>query len=70
MDSRFKSGQFREGLARFWHGAWVSTEQKQYPRKNVPVIVKRPKLPRSALEATVQGIEFGANEHKVQLHAI
>ena len=60
-------GQFREGLARFWHGAWVSTEQKQYPRKNVPVIVKRPKLPRSALEATVQGIEFGANEHKVQI---
>lgn len=60
-------GQFREGLARLWHGVWISDEDSEYPRKNVPLIVSRPRAPRSTLLARVEGIDFGERLHSLKL---
>lgn len=60
-------GQFREGLSKLWHGVWISDHDSEYPRKNVPLNVSRPRAPRSTLLARVEGVDLGEPLHSLKM---
>ncbi len=49
-------GWFKEGLSKLWHGVWISELGGELFEKKVPLLVRRPRLPRCAIQGTV--IEF------------
>ena len=60
-------GRYYEGLSKLWHGVWISNADSKYPRKNVPLFVRRPKAPRSTLIARASGVEFSSSLHNIKL---
>ncbi len=60
-------GQYKEGLSKLWHGAWISRQESDKPLKKVPIFVMRPRVPISAIYGRVIQLNLQLPFSSVQL---
>jgi hypothetical protein len=58
-------GRLREGLSNLWHGVWISCDKTGELRKNVPLFVSRPRLPKEAIIGTVIEVDINSSNHSI-----
>lgn len=57
-------GKKYTGLSKFWHGVSIVSDQG-FNKKNVPLLVKRPKLPKNALLGEAKNFKFSNGVFRV-----
>jgi hypothetical protein len=60
-------GQFKEGLSKLWHGVWITKKEDKAFYKNVPLFVRRPKVPSRAICGTVCRIDISKPMASVEI---
>ena len=59
-------GKKYTGLSKYWHGVSIVADQEFY-KKNVPFLVKRPKLPKYALLGEAKNFKFSNGVFRIQI---